>query len=228
MDPQLRAESKHQSLEWKQLTSLVKKVQNSVVSRKSDIYSFFGIHKAQFWNSIKRGYNSKQCPLQWDAAWQVETSNLNQMPRTTFERCCTVAWICLSLHCHPHFWNPPPIEIRGIVKSSVPSWPGPFGLPLVWSTQRCFKRLPLCQLPRSEGSGACMTCHTTKNIFSEGMQKLLSHRTKCIEKEGDCVEKWCSCKHHIAVVLILKSTLCIIFYLLLCVRCMKVISKSKM
>jgi hypothetical protein len=49
-------ESKHQSLEWKYPTSQdKKKVQNSTVIRKSDVDSFFGIHKGQFWNTIKRG-----------------------------------------------------------------------------------------------------------------------------------------------------------------------------
>jgi hypothetical protein len=46
-----------------------------------------------------------------------------------------------------------------------------------------------------------------KTVFSEGIQKLVSRWTKFIAKEGDCVEKLCSCKFCIVVVLILKDTL---------------------
>jgi hypothetical protein len=35
----------------------------------------------------------------------------------------------------------------------------------------------------SERSGACVACHATKNNFSEGIQKLVSPWTKCIEKK---------------------------------------------
>jgi hypothetical protein len=32
-------------------------------------------------------------------------------------------------------------------------------------------------------------CYSTKNIFSEGIQKLLDLSTKCVEKDGDYIEK---------------------------------------
>jgi hypothetical protein len=43
-----------------------------------------------------------------------------------------------------------------------------------------------------------------KAFFSGGMQKLASRWTKCVAKEGDYVEKCCSCEFCIVVVLILK------------------------
>jgi hypothetical protein len=49
-----------------------------------------------------------------------------------------------------------------------------------------------------------VACHATKNNFSEGIQKLVSPWTKCIEKKWDYMEKWCSCKFCIAFVLIKK------------------------
>jgi hypothetical protein len=42
----------------------------------------------------------------------------------------------------------------------------------------------------------------SKKIFSDGIQKLVSHWTKRVEKERDYVEKWYACKFYIAVVLI--------------------------
>jgi hypothetical protein len=96
------------------------------------------------------------------------------------------------------------VELWRIGASSTQSWPGSFGLPLAWSTQRCFKRLPLCQWPRSEGSGACLACHSSKPFFSEGIKKACMPLNQVYWKEGDCVEKWCSCKFHITVIFILK------------------------
>jgi hypothetical protein len=43
-----------------------------------------------------------------------------------------------------------------------------------------------------------------KTFFPEGIKKLVNHWTKCVAKEGHYVEKLCSCKFCIVVVLILK------------------------
>jgi hypothetical protein len=43
-----------------------------------------------------------------------------------------------------------------------------------------------------------------KTFFSDRIQKLVSRWTKCVTKEGEYVEKWCSCNFCIVVVLILK------------------------
>ena len=36
-----------------------------------------------------------------------------------------------------------------------------------------------------------------KTFFSEGIKKLVQRWKKCIEKQGDYVEKWCYCKFYI-------------------------------
>ena len=33
-----------------------------------------------------------------------------------------------------------------------------------------------------------------KTLFSDGIKKLVQRCKKCIEKQGDYVEKWCYCK----------------------------------
>jgi histone-lysine N-methyltransferase SETMAR len=64
---------------------------------------------------------------------------------------------------------------------------------------RPFKKLPLCQWPRSEEvMNACLV--TQPKTFASDV----SRWTKCVVNEGDYVEKLCSCKICIAVVLILK------------------------
>ena len=45
---------------------------------------------------------------------------------------------------------------------------------------------------KHEGSGACVARCSAKNIFfSEGIKRLVQRWKKCIEKQGDCVEKLC-------------------------------------
>ena len=51
-----------------------------------------------------------------------------------------------------------------------------------------------------EGSGACVARCSAKNIFlSEGIKKSVQRWKKCIEKQGDYVEKWCYCKFYIFI-----------------------------
>ena len=38
-----------------------------------------------------------------------------------------------------------------------------------------------------------------KLFFSEGIKKLVQRWKKCIEKQGDYVEKWCYCKFYIFI-----------------------------
>ena len=38
-----------------------------------------------------------------------------------------------------------------------------------------------------------------KTFFSEGIKKLVQRWNKCIEKQGDCVEKCCYCKFYIVI-----------------------------
>ena len=67
----------------------------------------------------EEGFNNKQCLLQWDAYWQAEAWNSKQMPRTTVERHCVVAWQCPSIYCCPHSWNSPQTQVWGIGSPSV-------------------------------------------------------------------------------------------------------------
>jgi len=49
-------ECKRQIMEWKHPQSPIsKKIHKPTVSRKIDAYSYFGNHKAQYWNIIRRG-----------------------------------------------------------------------------------------------------------------------------------------------------------------------------
>ena len=43
--------------------------------------------------------------------------------------------------------------------------------------------------PRTEGSGAFVAGCSARNLFSEGLRKLVQRWKKCIEKQGECVEK---------------------------------------
>ena len=49
-----------------------------------------------------------------------------------------------------------------------------------------------------------------KYFFSEGIKKLVRWWEKCIEKQGDCVEKWCYCKFSVFIEISFVSVLRII------------------
>jgi hypothetical protein len=66
---------------------------------------------------------------------------------------------------------------------------------------------PILQRYQERGT-TVNTAHYSEGVvrfFSEGIQTLVSHCTKCVEKEEDYVQKRCSCKFCIAVILILKK-----------------------
>ena len=52
-----------------------------------------------------------------------------------------------------------------------------------------------------EGAGRPSTATTDDNIegVREGIKKLVQRWKKCIEKQGDYVEKWCYCKFSIFI-----------------------------
>jgi hypothetical protein len=78
-------ESKHQSMEWKHLTSQDKKTQP--LARKL-MTTDFGMHQGQFWNTTKREAHTKQ----WNASGPARTSYSNHMPKTIIERCHNDPW----------------------------------------------------------------------------------------------------------------------------------------
>jgi hypothetical protein len=103
-----------------------------------------------------------------ESVYQGQKSIEDQTLRTTVEWRCITMPICTL---PPTLLKPSANWTLKYGAFTIQSWPGPFGLPLVWSTERHFKRLPLCQWPRSERSAACVACHSTKHIFLWGHTK---------------------------------------------------------
>ena len=70
-----------------------------------------------------------------------------------------------------------------------------------------------------------------KQFISEGIKKLVQRWKKCIEKQGDYVEKWCYCKFSIfieikfvsVVRIIIDSPTCIQVILRNCVECLSIL-----
>ena len=67
----------------------------------------------------------------------------------------------------------------------------PFRLSPVWSTQGDVKGPSIHLGPRTEGNGASVARCSAKNIFffPEGIKMLVQRWKKCIEEQGDYVEK---------------------------------------
>ena len=83
--------------------------------------------------------------------WQPEASNSKQMLRNILK----MIWQCVPITWYWICWNPPATCTLGPDGTpSVQPWRSLFGLPLLWITHRCLKRLPIYQCPRSEGIGA--------------------------------------------------------------------------
>ena len=166
---------------------------------KTDAYSVLGLTRPSIGTLWGEGHNNKQCTVQWDAYWQAEAWISNQTPRTTVERCCVVARQCPSSYYCPHWGNAPKTQVWSNGSSSVYLWSCPVWLPLVCSTQRGIKGSSIHLGPRNEGSGACVARCSAETFFSEGIRKLVQRWTKCVEKQGDYVEKWCWCKFPICI-----------------------------
>jgi hypothetical protein len=80
---------------------------------------------------------------------------------------------------------------------SIQSWRGPFGLPLDWSTQRCFKRLPVTNKWRklcihgfslNQNDFFLRTC---KSLWAVGPSALKWRETMC--KNEALIILYCSC-----------------------------------
>ena len=170
---------------------LQEKVQNPTIRRKTDAYSVLGLTRPSTETLSGEGHNNKQCAVQWEAYWQAEACNSKQTPRTTVEMCCVVVRQCQSTYCYPHYWNASETKVWSNGSSSVESWSFPVWLPLVWFTQRGIKGPSIHLGPRSEWSGPYVARCSSKTFFSESTRKLVQRWTKCFEKRGDYVKKWC-------------------------------------
>jgi hypothetical protein len=59
-------------------------------------------------------------------------------------------------------------------------------------SQQCRQTVwDVCHGLATEGNGACMACLSAQNFYPKDLQKNVQWRTKCAEKQGDYVERWC-------------------------------------
>lgn len=78
-----------------------------------------------FWNARGSALEHRQdrgttmWALQWDAYWQARACNSKQMPKTTLEGYCVVAWQCPSTYCCPPCWSAPETAAWSTGSSSV-------------------------------------------------------------------------------------------------------------
>ena len=95
-------------------------------------------------------------------------------------------------YCCAHSWNLPGTQLWGTGSPSVQSQSRPFRLSPVCSTQGGVKGLSINLGPRTEGRYMRSSMLSQKHFFfSEGIKKLVQRWKKCIERQGDYVEKWC-------------------------------------
>jgi hypothetical protein len=94
---------------------------------------------------------------------------------------------------------------------------------LQWSVYEWIEKFKNCctSVTHEEGAGCPSTATTDDNIerVREGMKKLVQRWKKCIEKQGDYVEKWCYYKFSIFIKIKFVSVLRIIIDLLHMIVC---------
>ena len=141
----------------------------------------FGTHKAHSGTLSGEGHNNKLSTVHWDAYWQAEACNSKQMPKTTLKKYYVVARQCLSIYCCPHCWNTPQYS---------PDL-APFDYHLFGPLKEALRsRRFTSDQELKEAVHALLTAQL-KIFFSESIRKLVQRWTKCVEKQGDYVEKWC-------------------------------------
>jgi hypothetical protein len=97
----------------------------------------------------------------------------------------------------PSFWCPYQENPFGNLKFDALDHPPcsselvPSYFHLIWPLKEALRGSPICKWWRSEGSCAWLAPHSTKRVV---FLKTCDHWTNCIEKHGDCVGKWYSCK----------------------------------
>jgi hypothetical protein len=148
-------------------TASQKEVQNSTIGGKSDVGTLLGRSGANFGALPREQHNSKQCPLQWNALGPADTNYSNQMFRSIirsdimlhdnahpYSAAHTVESLCQQNFVLKHSPHRPNLASSDYHQS------GPL--------RDTSERLPFCRWPWSKRSGACVACHSTRNILSSG------------------------------------------------------------
>ena len=166
------------------------KVEKPTIGRKIDAISCLGLSRPNTGTLSGQGFNNKQCSLQWDAYWQAEAWNPKQTPRTTVE-----SIVLLHDNVRPQIVAHT-VETLQKLNFKVLAHP-PYSPDLAPSDYHQFG--PLKEALRGRRFTSDQELKNAvhewlgaqpKTLFSEGIKKLVQLWKKCIEKQGDCVEKW--------------------------------------
>jgi hypothetical protein len=148
----------------------------------------------ELWQETSPGYNiMNQRVREWvldteTCEWKIWSPRYDRNAGNFIQKvyCCFTtkpAPIQLRLR-----WNTTCSEIWVAETSTIQSALGNIGLSLVWTYERTLAGPELCRWWRGNGGGASWL-KATQNVFLEGIRKLVDRWTKCVAKQGDCVEK---------------------------------------
>jgi hypothetical protein len=138
----------------------------------------------QFWNASMRGREHQTMSVNSEMLWDQLKRALRKKRWGLLSKDIWVLHHCSRTHTAT--------ESLRQLKFQALKYP-PYSLELTLLaiirlvSSKTFERLPFRQWPGSGRSGACVACHSTKNIFFRGhiQWKLVDRWANCFEKDGD-------------------------------------------
>jgi hypothetical protein len=169
--------------------SCIQKIPVAALSRKAHVDSVLGLPRAYPWTLFGTRYHGNKCKVLRHAKKWTEAGYSHKMERKVVTRCCFVTRQCEPSYGIPHSQHPSTTESESSRAPSPQPRPGGFRFPSVWTPQQSSERSSICRWWRGERSGAWLASKSTTKHFSNGLKKLVYRWAKCIEKQGDYVEK---------------------------------------